>query len=423
MEYKKFNCNSYTIHTIKTDKFKTVRMEIIFSREAEKEKMPRFTFLADLLTDASKKYNSRKEMAIALEELYKATFYGVTSKVGNLFTTNFIMEFISPEYVREKKYLESVIKFPFDVINHPKVVNREFDITNFNIVKRRLYEEIESIKDSSDKLAISEALNTMDSTSPSSYKVLGTLNDLNKITPLNLYDSYEDLFNHSNCDIFIIGNINMDECAKIIKNSFKNRVIKLNKPKLYVDNKLRKKVLEKESSKKFLQSNLVMIYNINKLNDFEKNITFHVLNYILGGGLTSILYDNLRNKNSLCYAVRSMYLKQDGLLIINTLLDKENISKAKKLIIKSILEVVKGKFSIDMLNDTKKILKMALNNALDNNASILNNYEFSIFDNLPLIEERIDLIDKVKKDDVINCAKKIQLNTIYTQVGDLNGRD
>ena len=28
MEYKKYNCNSYNIHTIKTDKFKTVRMEI-----------------------------------------------------------------------------------------------------------------------------------------------------------------------------------------------------------------------------------------------------------------------------------------------------------------------------------------------------------------------------------------------------------
>ena len=45
MEYKKFDCSSYNIHTIKTNKFKTVRMEIIFSREVKKDELPVFTFL------------------------------------------------------------------------------------------------------------------------------------------------------------------------------------------------------------------------------------------------------------------------------------------------------------------------------------------------------------------------------------------
>ena len=72
MEYQKYNCNSYNIHTIKTDKFKTVRMEIIFSREVKKCEMAAFTFLCDLLTDSSKQYKTRKDIAIRLEELYKS---------------------------------------------------------------------------------------------------------------------------------------------------------------------------------------------------------------------------------------------------------------------------------------------------------------------------------------------------------------
>ena len=91
MEFKKYDCKSYNIHTIKTDKFKTVRMEIIFKREVEKEKMPIFTFLCDILTDSSKEYQRRKDIAIRLEELYKANFYGVTNKVGNLFTASFVL--------------------------------------------------------------------------------------------------------------------------------------------------------------------------------------------------------------------------------------------------------------------------------------------------------------------------------------------
>ena len=135
MEYRKFDLNSYNIHTIKTDKFKTVRMEIIFSREVAKEEMPFFTFLCDLLTDTSKKYKTRKDIAIRLEELYKTVFYGVTNKAGNLFTTSFVLEFISPIFIEDASYLEEVIKFPFEFINKPRIKNREFDITSFNIVK------------------------------------------------------------------------------------------------------------------------------------------------------------------------------------------------------------------------------------------------------------------------------------------------
>ena len=422
MEYRKYDCKSYNIHTVKTDKFKTVRMEIIFSREVEKEKMPVFTFLCDLLTDCSKYYQRRKDIAIRLEELYKANFYGVTNKVGNLFTSSFIIEFIAPKFINEKDYLKEVLTFPFQVINNPKVKTREFDITNFNIVKRRMKEEIESIKENSDKLAIINALKTMDETSPSSFKVLGTLDDLERITPSSLYDAYEELFNHSNCDIFVIGDINTDEVTNIIKENFKNRVIKLSRPSIEVNNESRKKVIEHNEDSNFVQSTLVMIYNINSLDKKIKNTSFHVFNYILGsGGISSKLYKNLRTDNSLCYGVRSLYLKYDGLLIVEVSLDKTNVKLAEKLIKKCINEMVKGDYSDNEIEDAKKNLTFSLKMGLDNNVSILNNYVFNVFDNLPLIDERIELINKTTREDLMKCGESLSLNTIYVQnAGDDN---
>ena len=422
MEYRKYDCKSYNIHTIKTDKFKTVRMEILFSREVEKEKMPVFTFLCDLLTDCSKHYQRRKDIAIRLEELYKANFYGVTNKVGNLFTSSFIIEFIAPKFINEKDYLKEVLTFPFQVINNPKVKTREFDITNFNIVKRRMKEEIESIKENSDKLAIINALKTMDETSPSSFKVLGTLDDLERITPSSLYDAYEELFNHSNCDIFVIGDINTDEVTNIIKENFKNRVIKLSRPSIEVNNESRKKVIEHNEDSNFVQSTLVMIYNINSLDKKIKNTSFHVFNYILGsGGISSKLYKNLRTDNSLCYGVRSLYLKYDGLLIVEVSLDKTNVKLAEKLIKKCINEMVKGDYSDNEIEDAKKNLTFSLKMGLDNNVSILNNYVFNVFDNLPLIDERIELINKTTREDLMKCGESLSLNTIYVQnAGDDN---
>ena len=409
MEYQKHNCNSYNIHTIKTDKFKTVRMEIIFSREVKKDEMAAFTFLCDLLTDSSKKYKTRKDIAIRLEELYKSVLYGVTNKVGNLFMSSFVFEFIDPKFINEKNYLEDAVSFPFQIINNPRVKNKEFDITSFNIVKKRMIQEIESIKENSDKLAINNALRSMDENSPSSYRVLGSIEDVEKLTISNLYDAYENLFNHSNCDIFIVGNANMDKIVEIIKDNFKNRVIKLSKPKL----------LEKSN---FVQSTLVMIYNLKDLSKKEKNIDFHVFNYLFGsGGITSKLYKNLRCDNSLCYSVRSLYLKYDELLIVEVSLDKENVKLAEKLIKKSLKEMLDSNYTDEILNDAKKNLIFSLKMGLDNNVSILNNYVFNYYDKLPLISERIEMIEKVSKENLIKCGNSLSLNTIYIQdAGDKN---
>jgi len=422
MEYKKYDCKSYNIHTIKTDKFKTVRMEIIFSREVEKEKMPAFTFLCDVLTDCSKKYQRRKDIAIRLEELYKTYFFGVTNKVGNLFTASFITEFIDPKFINEKKYLREVLAFPFEIINNPKVKNKEFDITNFNIVKRRMKEDIESIKENPDKLALQSALKNMDPNSPSSFKVIGTLDDLEKITPASLYDAYEDLFNHSNCDIFIIGDINPDEVVSIIKDCYKNRVIKLSRTPIYINNESRKKPLICSSDSNFVQSTLVMVYNIKDLDKNLKNTAFHLFNYILGaGGLSSKLYKSLRCENSLCYGVRSLYLKFDGLLIIEVSLDKANLQIAEKLIKKCVDDMIKGNYDDSDIKDAKKSLTFSLKMGLDNNVSILNNYVFNVYDDLPLLEKRIELINNITKDELIKCGKSLSLNTVFTQnAGDNN---
>ena len=39
MKYNVYDCNSYRIHTIKTDKFKNCSMEIMFRNKLEKKEM------------------------------------------------------------------------------------------------------------------------------------------------------------------------------------------------------------------------------------------------------------------------------------------------------------------------------------------------------------------------------------------------
>ena len=159
-----------------------------------------------------------------------------------------------------------------------------------------------------------------------------------------------------------------------------------------------------------------MIYNIVGLDKSLKDTAFHVFNYLLGsGGITSKLYKHLRTENSLCYSVRSMYLKYDELLVVLVSLDKENVSLAEKLIRKSIKEMNEGQYSNEEVADAVKNLTFSLKMGLDNNVSILNNYIFNYYDKLPLVEERIKILNEVSKEDLLKCSSALKLNTIYVQ--------
>ena len=164
-----------------------------------------------------------------------------------------------------------------------------------------------------------------------------------------------------------------------------------------------------------------MIYNIVGLTEDEIDADFHVFNYIFGaGGISSMLYKTLRCDHSLCYAVRSLYLKYDGLLVIEVSLDKENVNLAQKLIREALKDFVKGNFPDSSLEDAKKSLLHSLQMTCDSNVSLLNNYEFHQFASLPLISEREEMIRKVTKEDVIKCAKSLRENTIYVQDSEAN---
>ncbi len=423
MEYKTYEYPSFNLYTVKTNRFKTVQMEIIFRDEVKSEDLLTKTFLVDLMTDVSEKYKTRKEMVKHLEELYQASFYGVTNKVGNVVMTSFVLNFLNPEYVSEENYLEEVIKLPCEAIMKPFIKAEEFDIKNFNIVKNRLHDEILGINEDINRVSLKSALKYLDE-SPSKYSVMGSLEELDKITPKTLASAYEDLIANNKCDIFVVGNIDMDKVANFVFKYFKNPTIKTKDYSLYVDNKIPKKVKIEKDKSKFLETNLVNIYGIENLNDKEKITTMHFYNYLLGGGgLNTKLYQLLREKNSLCYGVRSVYLKYDNLLMIQTSIDKKDIRRANSLIKLAFKEMKLGKFTNEELEAAKSSFIFSLNLALDDPAGILNNYVFHVISGLPLIEDRMKLINDVTKEEIVALSSRIKPILEFVLEGDTNGNN
>ena len=411
MIYKTYNNKTYNIYTIKTDKFKTCHMEIVFRNNINKNDITKRSLITEMLVENTKKYKTRRDMIIELENLYNSYFYGVTNRIGSSILTSFCFDFIDPKLINED--LEQFIKFPIETILNPNVNNNEFDITTFEYVKTRVKNDIESLIEDPKKYSIDKLISNMCPDTESSININGYIEDLDLIIPTNLYEYYISMLEHDYIDIYIIGNLDMDNVSKIIKDNLKINVFKNHKIDYEINNKSVSKPKKLVENFNFSQENLCIGLNIENMTQFEKNYVGHIYNMILGGGsLETKLYNRLRNENSLCYNCVSIYQKFDNLLILHTAISKENENLAIKLMKKALLDMEQGNITEEEIENAKKLITTTLNMAEDVPGRIIDNYIFKNLYGLDDLEVRIKKYNSITKKEIVDFAKKIKINTI-----------
>lgn len=416
MVYKEYKNDSYNLYTIKTDNFKTCCMEIVFYNKFDKNKITEMNMLSYLLSFSSKKYYRHKLVVEKRQDLYSDCFNSSSVRIGNIRCLKFHSEFINPVYAN-KRYLSEVIKFPFEMIFNPNISNGAFDLKSFNICKNENIANIESVKEFPVQYSLKRSLKVMNDKHPASFDMVGYLDDLDKITPESMVKTYNDVIKYDKCDIYVTGNLNMDDVAAMIKDCFKIKINNNNKYDLFVNVDNSNKVRNVEEHEDFKQATLSMIFDTNKFSKFERNYVMGIFNIIFGtGSLNSKLYQNLREKNSLCYSVNSMYKKYDQLLIVYSGIDAKNKDKAVKLIQESLNEMVTGNFSDDDLKNGIKLMKNNIDIFTDDQANLMSDYFFHNLGDIDLIQDYSLKVDAITKNDIIALAKKIKLNTIYIMI-------
>ena len=371
MEYINKDLGSDKLHLINTDKFKTVTIKVIFRSPIVKEEITIRNVLCDILLQGTKNYNSRRKLNIKSEELYSANVNTNVLRNGNYITSSFTMSVLNDKYTEKDNLLES-IKFLSEILFNPDVENKKFNQSRLDIVKHTIKNNINSIKENPVRYAITK-LNESYSKGPISYRLCGYVKDLDLIDTSNLYDYYLKFINNSLIDIYVVGEIDCKEITKNIKNSFKFRTLNKERKSIYLDvvKARRKKLIVKESINN-IQSTVAVMCNISKLTKYERDYVLPIYNLILGGGIDSKFFKNIREKYSLCYTIRSYSRVLDNTLIITAGIDKKNYKKTVELINKYFLEMRRGKFEKKDIRVAKEYLITSIDDIYEDSNSIIN---------------------------------------------------
>ena len=422
MEYINKDLNSYKLHLIKTDKFKTVTFKVLFRSPIIKEEITIRNVLCDILLQSTKNYNSKRKMSIKAENLYSLHINNSVSRNGNYITSSFTMSVLDDKYTEENNMLES-IKFLSEILFNPDIKDKMFNEDRLNIVKNNTKNNINSIKEYPSRYSVLR-LNEIYNNGPISYRLSGYLEDLDSINTSNLYDYYLKFIKSSLIDIYVVGNIDFREVTKYIKTYFKFRNInKENVPLSLKPIKPRRKCLISSDSSNNVQSNISIMCNISKLTKYERDYVLPIYNFLLGGGVDSKLFKNVREKHSLCYTISSFVRTLDNTVTIVAGIDNNNFNKCIDLIKKYVQEIKRGKFDTRDIKVAKEYLITSLDDIYEDSNSIISYYFSKDLLKLDEIDIRKEKINKVKKHEIIRLSKKIKIDTIFNLEGGSNDGD
>lgn len=425
MKYKKISTYSYNLHIIKTNKFKTVTVQVGFKRKLKKDEITYRNMIVNMLCESTRDYPSKRLMTIATEDLYDLYYRGMNYISGRYNVMNFAISFLNEEYT-EKGMLDESIKFLSDLIFKPNIERKKNEISfnndNFEQAYNLLKDNIISQKENPDGYSKIRMLEYMEPNSYLSYRSVGYLEDLEKIDSNKLYKYYESILNSDIMDIFVIGNVNERHIKKVIENNFSN-IKTLKKPsESHFVNPKKARLIPKviREQQKINQSKLMLGYKIDKMTNFELRYVLNVYSYILGGGPDSKLFKTVREKNGLCYYISSTGQPLNSIMTIKAGINKKDFKKALSLIKSEFYNMKKGKFSDDDIIKAKITYINSLKELEDSQDSLISLYagiEYLGSDNL---EDRFNKINKVTREDVVKLASKIHLDTIYLLEGEEN---
>ena len=406
MEYTCYNMNAYNLHVINTDKFKTITIDVSFRRKIKKEEITIRNLLKELIVNSSCNYPTERSLIIQTEKLYDLKLLSSTYRVGSYSILSFKTRFLNEVYTEEGMNEES-IKFLLDLIFKPRLDN---DVLK---CKKKIEKSILSLNDNKIKYALLKLLETTEDM-PYSYNNYGYKDDLDKITDDDIKNYYNSVISDDIVDVFVVGNVDGSEIKRIFKEYFKVSTFHKNELSLLVPELSRvRKIREFNEYDNVNQTQLTLLCNLSDITDYERKYVLPVYGEFLGGSSNSILFDTIREKNSYAYYVNALVKPYDNVMMIYSGIQKGNEKEVLKLIEKSLSGVSKGKFDLEKLESSKKTLISAIEGSLDNPVSIINNYYARVLVNALDVNEKIENIKKVNKEDIISVSKKISIHTQF----------
>ena len=306
-----------------------------------------------------------------------------------------------------KNDLTKAINIMSDIILNSTFVQEELEKERYVILQ-----ELCMMKDTPDDVVFDHFQAAAFKNQPLGSPILGTEDTIKSFTRKKLNQYFNDHYSTKNTIISVAGNFHQDNLMLLVDDKFKN--FKSNSIKIY--DKAHYTGGEIYIKKDLEQTHLLIGFEgVSYLH--KSFFDLQILAIILGGGMSSRLFQTVREKKGLVYNISSFFnsYSDSGIFAIYSALDPKNINALIDLITDELLKVTHSITQKEI--DRAKIqirsnLLMSLESTILRSQRLCNN--FAMFNRYVSNDEILQKINIVNLKSLQITAKKIFFNTRIT---------
>lgn len=405
-------------NSVSVERFKTMKLSCTAYIPLTRESAAMSAMLSQVLTKSCDKYPTLMQFSRKLGSLYGATVSGGANKSGDIRTLKLVVSAIDDRFaLGGESVAQEVSKLLCEVLFKPKVHEEQFDKEDLDQERRQLIEYIDAQFNDKQVYAALRCTEIMCEGEPYGITRHGGVDTINKIDCENLYKGWQELLKTARFEIFFVGGKGEKEAEKVFADAFS----KIDRLPAKLENRVVydvKEVKNVTEEMELSQSKLIIGMRTGVDAADPRSDAVKLMSAVLGGTAHSKLFNNVREKLSLCYYCSSRYDSRKGILRIESGVEGENIEKAKEAIFAEIAQMQEGNITDFEMESAKLSVCDSFRTLDDSVDGIEAWYSSQIFeDGFKNMDEKLEGIMRVTKEQVVEAAKLLKLDTIYVLKG------
>lgn len=407
------------LHCFQSNRFKQGALSIQFVRLMKKEEAAYNALLPAVLLRGTEKNQDLRAITWRLDDLYGASVSALVRRVGDYQTTGLYCAFMEDRFAfANDRILQPMMAFAEELLFQPLLEKGVFCEAFVESEKKNLISTIESEINDKRAYASSRLMKLMCRGDSFALPRLGEKEQVEQIDPRALYAHYLRVLRESPVELFYVGSAEPDVLAALLRKMFENRV------RSDTPNPAQTAFSGGEGGHEteimdVAQAKLCMGFVTPITHRSPQFPAMQVMNTLYGAGMTSKLFMNLREKQSLCYSIGSGYYGAKGIMTVSAGIDTRSEEITRQGILEQLKACCDGDITDAELEGAKEAILSGLRTVHDSPGAIEGYYATGILSGLAWSpEEYAEKVAAVTAEDVVEAARTLTLHSSFCLRGE-----
>jgi len=408
-----------TLRCCRDDRFKQGILSLQFLRPMCREEASLNALLPTVLLRGCKSAPDMRAVTLKLDDLYGASMGALVRRTGDVQCTGLSCGFIDDRFALEgDRIFAPMMEFLSEILLDPVTEGQAFCEAYVESEKQNLIWTIEAQRNDKRTYATNQLLKIMCKNDSYGIPRLGEIADVEAITAASLYAHYQKVLATSPVNVFFIGSAQPEAVAEALK----PMLSRLAKDPITLPPQTGFTPVEFSQHEEVLdvaQGKLCMGYATPIHLRHPQYPAILAANAILGAGMTSKLFMQVREKMSLCYDIGSGFHGSKGILTVGAGIEFEKKETVLEQVKYQLQQICQGNISENELTAAKEALLSNLRSTHDSLGAMESYYSAAAISGIGMTPDVfMEKVQAITVEAVAEAAKTLSLQTVYFLRGD-----